>query len=90
MAKFTFTQPKTKNGVSDFYSFLIMLSYNKISGKRVRTQLFKHITFQNLRDAGLIKYTNSEYSLTDKGHRYIAKVKSNDYTREDLRTIIKG
>ena len=52
--------------------------------------MFKHITFQKLRTAGLIKYTNSEYSLTDKGHKYITKVKSNDYTREDLRNIIKG
>jgi hypothetical protein len=91
MKKFTFTQPISKSVKSDYFKFLISLN-NGIcySTNYVRNKLFKYMTFQELREVGLITMQNGIYYITEKGKKYVSCVNQSKYTKNDLRNIIKG
>lgn len=91
MARFKFTQPKTKNGYSDFFLFLLMVQTNPntFTSKHVRNRMFKHLTFSALRESGLLTL-NGSYKLTQKGLNYVTLVKRENYSKDDLIKILKS
>jgi predicted transcriptional regulator len=48
------------------------------------------MTFQELREVGLITMQNGIYYITEKGKKYVSCVNQSKYTKNDLRNIIKG
>ena len=89
--RFTLTQPKTRDGIeAEYFEFLDSMNLGAtFSGKYVRGQLGKYMTFQALRDKGLITYSNKEYKITENGKMYVGVVNSsNMYSKAVLRTIL--
>lgn len=90
--RFKLTRPKNKNGEEAFY--FEMLDYMKdgmtIPGKYVRESMMKNMTFQALREKGLVNYSDGVFSITENGKKYVAVVKStNKVPRAVLKALMK-
>ena len=89
--RYTLTQPKTRSGEeTEYFWFLNAMNDGMTyTGKYVRFEIMRHMTFQALRDKGLIEYKNKEYNITPNGKMYVGVVNSsNQYSKEVLKTIL--
>lgn len=92
MTHYKFTRPKTKAGETNFFKYLRGLKLGKpYTGKWVKNVMYKGMTFQNLREAGLVTYQNKEFTITPRGELYVAYVNStNQPNKVVLRTIMEA
>jgi hypothetical protein len=77
MSKFTFTQPITKTGVADYVHYMRNTMKTSISHKWAKNRGV-YMSYQALREAGLLEYKNSEYILTHKGNLYLSCIDSSN------------
>lgn len=91
MSRYTFTQPKTKLRTADYVHYLKMVQLNKNCLKwRSQQVRYYNMTFQALREAGLISYSKG-FELTQMGAEYLRYVEfSNKPRKEVLKSILKG
>ena len=89
MKRYTFTRPKTKLGTADYVYFLKIVKTMKLKWNSPRVNTC-HMTFQALREAGLISYSKG-FELTQMGTEYLRYVESTDKPRKEvLKSILKG
>lgn len=89
--RFKLTTPKTIAGdETTYYFYLREMAYGVTFTRFETERMGKHMTFQAMREKGLIATVNKRYEITEAGKFYVKYVESTNRPKKDVLRAIMG